>query len=97
MRGSWDGLRRPGAGARPTRRKSAVGVVLGLLALSGASGGGGDEGGAGLAEGLESAASRLQLGYRPTDDAETWASEVNSAEADPTESGKGPQGGSYAR
>jgi uronate dehydrogenase len=38
-----------------------------------------------------------QLGYRPVDDAETWASEVNSADADPTESGKGPQGGSYAR
>jgi uronate dehydrogenase len=38
-----------------------------------------------------------QLGYRPVDDAETWALEVNSADADPTESGKGPQGGSYAR
>jgi uronate dehydrogenase len=38
-----------------------------------------------------------RLGYRPVDDAETWASEVNSADADPTESGKGPQGGSYAR
>jgi len=38
-----------------------------------------------------------QLGYRPADDAEAWASEVNSADADPTESGKGPQGGSYAR
>jgi uronate dehydrogenase len=38
-----------------------------------------------------------QLGYRPLDDAETWSSEVNSADADPTESGKGPQGGSYAR
>jgi uronate dehydrogenase len=40
-----------------------------------------------------------QLGYRPADDAETWASEVNSADADadPTESGKGPQSGSYAR
>lgn len=37
-----------------------------------------------------------QLGYRPVDDAETWASEVTSADADPTESGKGPQGGSYA-
>ena len=36
-------------------------------------------------------------GYRPTDDAEAWAAEVNSADADPTESGKGPQGGSYAR
>jgi uronate dehydrogenase len=38
-----------------------------------------------------------RLGYRPVDDAETWASEVNSADADLTESGKGPQGGSYAR
>ena len=38
-----------------------------------------------------------QLGYRPVDDAEAWAAEVDSAEADPTESGKGPQGGSYAR
>jgi uronate dehydrogenase len=38
-----------------------------------------------------------QLGYRPADDAETWASEVNRADVDPSESGKGPQGGSYAR
>jgi hypothetical protein len=38
-----------------------------------------------------------QLGYRPVDDAETWAAAVNSTEADPSESGKGPQGGSYAR
>jgi uronate dehydrogenase len=38
-----------------------------------------------------------QLGYRPMDDAEAWASEVDSSEADRTESGKGPQGGSYAR
>jgi uronate dehydrogenase len=38
-----------------------------------------------------------RLGYRPADDAEAWAAEVNSADADPTESGKGPQGGSYAR
>jgi uronate dehydrogenase len=33
-----------------------------------------------------------QLGYRPMDDAEAWAAEVNSADADPTESRKGPQG-----
>jgi uronate dehydrogenase len=38
-----------------------------------------------------------RLGYRPLDDAEAWAAEVNSADADPAESGKGPQGGSYAR
>jgi uronate dehydrogenase len=38
-----------------------------------------------------------QLGYRPLDDAEEWARVVNSADADPTESGEGPQGGSYAR
>ena len=38
-----------------------------------------------------------QLGYRPVDDAETWAAAVSSADADPAESGKGPQGGSYAR
>ena len=38
-----------------------------------------------------------RLGYRPVDDAEKWASEVNSTDADPTESGEGPQGGSYAR
>ena len=38
-----------------------------------------------------------QLGYRPMDDAETWAAQAKSADADPTESGKGPQGGSYAR
>jgi uronate dehydrogenase len=38
-----------------------------------------------------------QLGYRPMDDAEAWAAQVNSADADPSESGKGPQGGSYAR
>jgi uronate dehydrogenase len=38
-----------------------------------------------------------RLSYRPLDDAEAWASEMNSAEVDPTESGKGPQGGSYAR
>jgi uronate dehydrogenase len=37
-----------------------------------------------------------QLGYRPVDDAERWASDINGATADPTESGKGPQGGSYA-
>jgi hypothetical protein len=33
-------------------------------------------------------------GLQRADDAETWASEVNRADADPTESGKGPQGGS---
>jgi uronate dehydrogenase len=38
-----------------------------------------------------------RLGYRPVDDAEAWAAEVNSTGgADPTESGEGPQGGSYA-
>jgi uronate dehydrogenase len=37
-----------------------------------------------------------RLGYRPMDDAEEWASKID-AEADPTESGDGPQGGSYAR
>jgi uronate dehydrogenase len=37
-----------------------------------------------------------QLGYRPMDDTEAWAAEVDNADADPTESGKGPQGGSYA-
>jgi uronate dehydrogenase len=38
-----------------------------------------------------------RLGYRPVDDAERWALEIDAATADPTESGKGPQGGSYAR
>jgi uronate dehydrogenase len=37
-----------------------------------------------------------RLGYRPMDDAEEWALKID-AEADPTESGDGPQGGSYAR
>jgi uronate dehydrogenase len=37
-----------------------------------------------------------RLGYRPMDDAEDWASKLD-ADADPTESGDGPQGGSYAR
>jgi uronate dehydrogenase len=37
-----------------------------------------------------------RLGYRPMDDAEEWASKID-ADADPTESGDGPQGGSYAR
>jgi uronate dehydrogenase len=36
-----------------------------------------------------------RLGYRPMDDAEEWASKLD-ADADPTESGGGPQGGSYA-
>jgi uronate dehydrogenase len=36
-----------------------------------------------------------RLGYQPMDDAEEWASKVD-ADADPTESGDGPQGGSYA-
>jgi uronate dehydrogenase len=38
-----------------------------------------------------------RLGYRPIDDAEQWASKINGAAADSTESGRGPQGGSYAR
>jgi uronate dehydrogenase len=37
-----------------------------------------------------------RLGYRPADDAEQWASEVDAATDDPAESGKGPQGGAYA-
>jgi nucleoside-diphosphate-sugar epimerase len=37
-----------------------------------------------------------RLGYRPVDDAEEWAAKVD-ADADPTESGEGLQGGSYAR
>jgi uronate dehydrogenase len=37
-----------------------------------------------------------RLGYRPMDDAEEWSSKID-ADADPTESGAGPQGGSYAR
>jgi uronate dehydrogenase len=36
-----------------------------------------------------------RLGYRPMDDAEEWAQKID-ADADPTESGDGPQGGSYA-
>lgn len=40
--------------------------------------------------------SAQRLGYRPADDAERWAPEI-AASADPTESGKGPQGGGYAR
>jgi uronate dehydrogenase len=37
-----------------------------------------------------------RLGYRPVDDAERWASEVEAAPiADAMESGQGPQGGSY--
>jgi uronate dehydrogenase len=38
-----------------------------------------------------------QLGYRPADDAERWAFDIEAAAADPAESGEGPQGGSYAR
>jgi uronate dehydrogenase len=39
-----------------------------------------------------------RLGYRPSDDAERWASDVEAAAiADPMESGQGPQGGSYTR
>jgi uronate dehydrogenase len=38
-----------------------------------------------------------QLGYRPADDAEQWASEVEASATDPMESGEGPQGGGYAR
>jgi uronate dehydrogenase len=39
-----------------------------------------------------------RLGYRPADDAERWASRIESAPlADPLESGEGPQGGGYAR
>ena len=37
-----------------------------------------------------------RLGYRPVDKAEEWASNLEPA-TDPTESGDGPQGGSYAR
>jgi uronate dehydrogenase len=37
-----------------------------------------------------------RLGYRPMDDVEEWAAKID-ADADPTESGDGPQGGSYAR
>jgi uronate dehydrogenase len=37
-----------------------------------------------------------RLGYRPMDDAEEWAAKLD-ADADPTESGDGPQGGAYAR
>jgi uronate dehydrogenase len=40
--------------------------------------------------------SAQRLGYRPADDAERWAPEI-AASADPAESGKGPQGGGYAR
>jgi uronate dehydrogenase len=40
--------------------------------------------------------SAKRLGYQPVDDAEWWASEIQVAAADPTESGSGPQGGSYA-
>jgi uronate dehydrogenase len=38
-----------------------------------------------------------RLGYRPADDAERWAFDIETAAADPAESGEGPQGGSYAR
>jgi len=38
-----------------------------------------------------------RLGYRPADDAEQWASEVEASATDPMESGEGPQGGGYAR
>jgi uronate dehydrogenase len=39
-----------------------------------------------------------RLGYRPADDAERWASDIESAPlADPSESGEGAQGGGYAR
>lgn len=40
--------------------------------------------------------SAKRLGYQPADDAERWASEIDITAADPTESGNGPQGGSYA-
>jgi uronate dehydrogenase len=36
-----------------------------------------------------------RLGYQPMDNAEEWAAKLD-ADADPTESGDGPQGGSYA-
>ena len=36
-----------------------------------------------------------RLGYRPMDDSEEWASKIDT-DADPSESGEGPQGGSYA-
>jgi len=39
-----------------------------------------------------------RLGYRPADNAERWASEIEAAAiADAMESGEGPQGGSYTR
>jgi uronate dehydrogenase len=38
-----------------------------------------------------------RLGYRPIDNAEEWASEIEGEVVDPTESGDGPQGGGYAR
>ena len=38
-----------------------------------------------------------RLCYRPADNAERWASEIEAAAFDPTESGSGPQGGAYAR
>jgi len=41
--------------------------------------------------------SAKRLGYQPADDAERWVSEIESGNADPTESGEGPQGGGYAR
>jgi uronate dehydrogenase len=40
--------------------------------------------------------SAKRLGYRPADDAERWASEIEVAAAELQESGSGPQGGSYA-
>jgi uronate dehydrogenase len=40
--------------------------------------------------------SAKRLGYKPSDDAEEWASEVEAVSVDPTESGEGLQGGKYA-
>ncbi len=37
-----------------------------------------------------------QRRYRPLDSAEEWAAVVNGADTNPTVSGEGPQGGSYA-
>lgn len=40
--------------------------------------------------------SARQLGYRPADDAERWADQIEPTTADSSESGSGPQGGDYA-
>jgi site-specific recombinase XerD len=38
-----------------------------------------------------------RLGYRPADNAERWASQLEAAPTDPAESAEGPQGGGLAR